>query len=57
MTKKEADKEIKEMKNIKKLLLKSPNIDNEFINKYYILANEDDICEIDITNKEKYERS
>ena len=52
MTKEEADKEIKEMKNIKKLLLKSPNIDNEFINKYYILANEDDICEIDVTNKE-----
>lgn len=52
MTKEEADKEIREMKNIKKLLLKSPIIDNEFINKYYILANEDDICEIDITNKE-----
>ena len=31
MTKEEADKEIKEMKNIKKILLESPNINNEFI--------------------------
>jgi hypothetical protein len=52
MTKEEADKEIKEMKNIKKILLESPNINNEFINKYYILANEDDVCEIDINNEE-----
>ena len=51
MTKKEADKEIKEMKEIKEKLLKSGK-DNTFINKYYILANKDDICEIDITNKE-----
>ena len=50
MTKEDADKEIKEMKNIKKILLEN-NKDNTFINKYYILANEDDVCEIDIKNK------
>lgn len=48
MTKEEADKEIKEMKNIKNLL--ENDKDNTFINKYYILANEDDVCEIDIKN-------
>ena len=48
MTKELADKEIREMKNIKNLL--ENDKDNTFINKYYILANEDDMCEIDIKN-------
>ena len=46
MTNVEAEKEISEMKNIKKKLLENGK-DNSFINKYYILANEDDVCEID----------
>ena len=46
MTNVEAEKEISEMKKIKKKLIDSGK-DNTFINEYYILANEDDICEID----------
>tara|TARA_Y100000748_G_scaffold303623_4_gene309404 strand:+ start:4835 stop:6364 length:1530 start_codon:yes stop_codon:yes gene_type:complete len=47
MTRKELFKEIKELKTIKEVFLEH-NIGDDFINQYYIVANENDYCEIDL---------